>query len=241
MKGVILFKQILAIAFVVTMTVGVAMGDDITQLRQDIEELKKAVFELQQKLSLVPELPKPLSEPKEEIAGNISDLQKRIRESLNGKTLILTFNLKGFCMKNNSIFTHETGFAGIGFFGNETIFFVPSEKVVENRKCPEETIEKFFSIFSNKQRIALMRAMIGSENITSTELQAKTGLTEGQFYHHIRELASAECVIKKGQDQYRLSDTGKILLLIAEAVTSEMVQPAIPKTELIKQNPDRAD
>jgi hypothetical protein len=182
------------------------MGDEIAKLKQDVEELKKDVLDLQQKINLSSELTKPLSEPKKEVTDNIGDLEKKIYESLNGKMLMLTFNLKGFCMVNNSIFTHETGFVGIGSLGKETIFFVPSEKVVENRKCPEEAIEKFFSIFSNRQRVSLMRAMIGIESITSTELREKTGLTEGQFYHHIRELSSAECVVKKGQDQYRLSD-----------------------------------
>jgi predicted transcriptional regulator len=102
------------------------------------------------------------------------------------------------------------------------MFFIPSEKVTENRSCPEAVIEKFFAVFDNGKRVALMRALLSGDNRTSAALREETGLTEGQFYHHMRDLAAAECLIKGGQDQYRLSDTGKILLLIAEAVASEL-------------------
>jgi hypothetical protein len=45
------------------------------------------------------------------------------------------------------------------------------------------------------------------------------------------DLVAVECLIRGGQDQYRLSDEGKILLLIAEAVASELNVSAHLKPE----------
>ena len=223
------------------------MEDDVIKLRQDVEELKKMVLELQQNLRAISEASEVSPEGKkpstgvagEEITRAIRsalqepgrmDLVKKMHRLLGDETLILGFNLRGFCVINDRIWTHEKGFSGIASLsGESTVFFVHADRVRENRNCPGELIERFFSIFSSRQRVSLMRALLGGESKTSTMLKEEAGLTEGQFYHHMRELAAADCVLKKGQDQYQLSDSGKILLIIVEAVTCELAKSTLLK------------
>jgi len=212
------------------------MENDITQVKQEIEELKKAVLEMQRKLGVASDSVEPSEKPRIAKSGTFTDemteARELIHESLGGESLILGFNLKGFCASRGQIQIHEMGFIGLGsFMYDSSLFFIPADKVRENRECPEGLIEKFFSIFSSGKRVALMRALLDGEIKTSAVLKQETGLTEGQFYHHMRELAAAGCLLKKGQDQYRLSDTGEILLLVIEALASELrasvhVQPA---------------
>ncbi len=220
------------------------MENDIVRLKQEVEELRKAVLEIQQKSKVVPE--PSFEEVPPTVKGGFTDEMegpaKQIRELLQGEPLILVFNLGGFCVVRGRIWTHETGYSGrASFAGNPTMFFVPKDKVRENRSCPEEVIEKYFSIFSSRQRISLMRALLNDEIKNSAKLREEAGLTEGQFYHHTRGLAAAGCILKKGQDQYCLSDTGKILLLIVEAFASELEASVHLRPEEIKSLIDTSD
>jgi DNA-binding HxlR family transcriptional regulator len=212
------------------------MEKDVTQLKRELEELRKAVLGIQQKLEIMPEPQEPLEKPRIVRSGTftpeMTEAKNLIHESLGSEPLILAFNLRGFCVARGRIWTHETGYSGVASFANDpTLFFIPADKVRENRDCPGRLIEKFFSIFSSEKRVSLMRALLNDETKTSAALKEETGLTEGQFYHHMRELAAAECLVKKDQDQYRLSNTGKILLLVVEALASELRASSYVKPE----------
>jgi DNA-binding HxlR family transcriptional regulator len=211
------------------------MENDVVQLKQEVEELKKTVSSIQQKLSGRPEAPIDAPPKAKGFTDDMREPAQKIRELLQGEPLILVFNLRAFCVVRGKIWTHETGYSGIASFAqNPTVFCIPSDKVEENRNCPEEIISKYFSIFSGVQRISLMRALLNEEPRTSAELKEETGLTDGQFYHHLRELAAAGCLLKKGHDQYHLSDTGKKLLLFAESIASDIESSALTKPEDIE-------
>jgi len=211
------------------------MENDVVQLKQEVEELKKTVSSIQQKLSDRPEASVDAPPKAKGFTDEMREPAQKIRELLQGEPLILVFNLRGFCVVRGKIWTHEKGGSGLASFAqNPTMLFIPSDKVEENRNCPEEVILKYFSIFSATQRISLMRALLSEEPKSSAELKEETGLTDGQFYHHMRELAAAGCLLKKGHDQYRFSDTGKKLLLLAEAIASDIEASAPMKPEDIE-------
>jgi hypothetical protein len=231
------------------------MEAEAARRTDEVAELKKAVLEIQRRLDmLAPESGEPSQarpsgggnaqtptapRPKDrsaEITHRIEQATGLVRGALErGEPLILGGDLRGFCVSGGRIWLHETGFMGLGTLASTgTVFYSHSEKVKANRACPEAQIEKFFSIFSNRKRVSLMRALVDGESKSSAALREETGLTEGQFYHHIRDLAAAECLVRGGQDQYRLSEEGKILLLVAEAIASDLGASTHLKPEEIR-------
>jgi DNA-binding HxlR family transcriptional regulator len=79
--------------------------------------------------------------------------------------------------------------------------------------CPESVVVHFLSPFSNEQRISLMKALfLGTK--TATELKETTGLTDGQLYHHLKDLALAGYLLKEERNSYSLTTEGKMILSI---------------------------
>ncbi len=92
-----------------------------------------------------------------------------------------------------------------------------------------KTASDFFSLFASEQRIALLQNLVCGDK-SATELQEKTGIAAGgQFYHHLRELASAKLLVKTKRGTYGLSSLGKqlvpIVLSLGWAVTGIKTSP----------------
>lgn len=91
--------------------------------------------------------------------------------------------------------------------------------------CDPMSMAKAFSVFSNEQRLLLLKALYENAELTAAELQEITGLAPGgQFYHHLRELASIGLLAKSKRGSYALGATARTivgtLLAIGNNLTS---------------------
>ena len=136
---------------------------------------------------------------------------------------IAVTKLKGFCVHGGRIFTHETGYCGKGTLSTDrSMLYVPTPAVEANSKLPAEDIECLFTPLGNRQRVVLLRALSHATPMGAGALRDATGLTEGQFYHHMGELYAQGYASKSGQDRYQLSDKGKVMLVVAEALAADL-------------------
>ncbi len=139
------------------------------------------------------------------------------------RSIIAVTKLKGFCSHGGRIFTHETGYCGKGTLSTDrSVFYVPTPDVEQNREEPPETIESLFTPLGNRQRVVLLRALHHDTPMGAGALRDASDLTEGQFYHHMGELHAQGYVAKGGQDRYELSEKGKLMLVVAEALAADL-------------------
>jgi hypothetical protein len=143
------------------------------------------------------------------------------------RSIIAVTKLKGLCVHGGRIFTHETGYCGKGTLSTDrSVLYVPTPAVEANRELPAEDIECLFTPLGNRQRVILLRALSRETPMGSGALRDATGLTEGQFYHHMGELHAQGYASKSGQDRYQLSDKGKVMLVVAEVLAADLATPA---------------
>lgn len=148
------------------------------------------------------------------------------RERDDDRSMIAVTALKGLCVHGGRIFTHETGYCGKGSLSpDRAVLYVPTPGVEENRELPAEAVESLFTPLGNRQRVVLLRALSHEMSQGAGALRDASGLTEGQFYHHMGELYAQGYALKEGQDRYRLSDKGKVMLVVAEALTADLGAP----------------
>ena len=149
------------------------------------------------------------------------------QESDDARSIIAVTKLKGFCSHGGRIFTRETGYCGKGTLSTDrSVFYVPTPDVEQNRELPPEAIESLFTPLGNRERVVLLRALNHDTPMGAGALRDATGLTEGQFYHHMGELHAQGYAAKSGQDRYLLSDKGYLMLVVAEALTADLGNPA---------------
>lgn len=73
----------------------------------------------------------------------------------------------------------------------------------------------FFGVFANEQRLNILRTLFEHEELTAQQLQEKTGIPAGgQFYHHLREIDSANLLAKTKRGCYALSTIGRSLVAL---------------------------
>jgi hypothetical protein len=76
-----------------------------------------------------------------------------------------------------------------------------------------DDISQFCSNFSSPEKMKIIRILIQEESLTQKEILELTGLSQGQFYHHVKELISNKLVQKMKQDKYDLSPMGHVLAM----------------------------
>lgn len=76
-----------------------------------------------------------------------------------------------------------------------------------------EDISRFCSNFSSPEKLKIIRILIEKEALTQKDILELTGLTQGQFYHHLKELISNKLVQKEKQDKYDLTPMGHVLAM----------------------------
>ncbi len=97
----------------------------------------------------------------------------------------------------------------------------------------EEHLAALMAPFANQQRIKLLKALyLGFTE--SNQLKEFTGLSGGQLYHHLKELAMARFLTRQVRGEYRLSAFGYYAFsafmilaadLLAEQAEEELVEP----------------
>jgi DNA-binding transcriptional ArsR family regulator len=102
-----------------------------------------------------------------------------------------------------------------------------SEKAVEKLLMPEliRALEALASPERLKLMLALSRGKAGS-----AELMETAGLTQGQFYHHLRALEASGLVRKRGRDEYEITLHGTSALFTFLAAAAYIHQGLVPET-----------
>lgn len=92
-----------------------------------------------------------------------------------------------------------------------------SERNVELLLSPE--LSRALEGLASLERIRLLLTLqAGLTN--SADLMRESGLTQGQFYHHLRILEANDLVRKKGRDQYEITSHGVCSLFTLLATAS---------------------
>lgn len=106
-------------------------------------------------------------------------------------------------------------------------------------KAPSGRVYSWYEIFSEKEigevlqpqtfrafegmvsveRLRLLQALLEGLH-RSAELMEKSGLSQGQFYHHLRILEASGMVHKKGRDEYEITTHGTSSLFTVSAAAS---------------------
>lgn len=76
-----------------------------------------------------------------------------------------------------------------------------------------DDIANFCSNFSTPEKIKIIRILIEEEALTQKKILELTGLTQGQFYHHVKELIANKLIRKIKQDKYDLTSVGHVMAM----------------------------
>lgn len=74
---------------------------------------------------------------------------------------------------------------------------------------------------ASPQKIRLLRALYSKESEGAAELGAKTQLSTGSLYHHLRELMRADLIQQTARSRYVLTERGGRVLLILLALAAD--------------------
>ena len=88
---------------------------------------------------------------------------------------------------------------------------------------PDAGMARFLEPFSSPHRVALVRHLARGVSHAAA-LQKATGMTVGQFYHHLGRLAEAGYVLRVSQGKYALAMRGKVALACLAAVCELLEQ-----------------
>ena len=80
-------------------------------------------------------------------------------------------------------------------------------------KVNDEGVSLFFSNFSSSEKLLIIKVLIKDGPLNQKDLLSLTNLTQGQFYHHIKDLINGKFVQKIKKDQYDITPTGHVLAL----------------------------
>ncbi len=83
--------------------------------------------------------------------------------------------------------------------------------VPENARseCAPDLVAHIAAPFSSASKALILRSISRPGYRTSTEIMEESGLSAGQFYHHLKEVLKAGLAVKRGRDEYRLSEGGR--------------------------------
>jgi len=103
-------------------------------------------------------------------------------------------------------------------------------------ELPEDRVAAIMAPFANEQRIKLLKALyMGTTE--SGRLKDLTGLTGGQLYHHLKELALGKFLSRPVRGEYRLSAFGyytfsALMILISDLIAEQMNEEIITPEEI---------
>lgn len=101
----------------------------------------------------------------------------------------------------------------------------------------EDEVAGVMAPFANAQRVKLLKALyLGIAE--SGQLKEFTGLTGGQLYHHLKELALAKFLSRHVRGEYRLSSFGyyafSALMILAHDLLTQETDEEVVKPEEIE-------
>lgn len=166
--------------------------------KSKIEELEARVLVLEGKLGLaVPK--KKASGTEKELAADLDVLMQK-HSALFAKGLMFS----GLAMPSENP-RRFIRWSGCGGFKNDNDF----NSFVENANA--DLISRFSANFSSPEKLMIVKALILQGPLSQKEILASAQLSQGQFYHHLKDLLASRLVEKLEKDQYDLSAMGHVL------------------------------
>lgn len=130
----------------------------------------------------------PLETEADNILRNmVTKEQRKTMEETNAKIgiLVSTLDIKG-----------PSSYSVYGIVDNKQKFL----------KADLIAMAQYFSVFANEQRLTILKALFEHGEMTASQLQEKTGIPAGgQFYHHLREIATGGLLAKTKRGSYALN------------------------------------
>jgi len=169
------------------------------KLEEKLKELEKRV----QKLESAPRAAKKekVGSPKGSLPSDLDELMQK-HSKVNKGGIIFS----GIAMPSDK----PAGFvrwSGAGGFN--------SSKEVDDflDDVSDEGVALFCSNFSSPEKLLIIKALIKDGPLNQKELLSLTKITQGQFYHHIKDLISGKFIQKTKKDQYDITPMGHVLAL----------------------------
>ena len=95
--------------------------------------------------------------------------------------------------------------SGCGGFKTDKEF----DQFIKNANA--EVVSRFSANFSSPEKLFIIKSLIKAGPMGQKEILSATDLSQGQFYHHIKDLLSSKMVEKLEKDKYDLSPMGHVL------------------------------
>lgn len=117
--------------------------------------------------------------------------QKKTMEEANANisVLVSTLDIKG-----------PSSYSAYGILDNQQKFL----------KADLIAMAQYFSVFANEQRLTILKALFEYGEMTASQLQEKTEIPAGgQFYHHLREIATGGLLAKTKRGSYALDSMSR--------------------------------
>ncbi len=102
--------------------------------------------------------------------------------------------------------------------------FENSKEVYEYiNQASTEAIFEFCQSFSSKEKLQIIKILLKNESLNQKDIVSLTGITQGKFYHHIKDLLSNKFV-KNTDSNYSLTAMGHVLAMSLIGLTNAFVK-----------------
>ncbi|MFX3675599.1 MAG: winged helix-turn-helix domain-containing protein [bacterium] len=164
-----------------------------------INELEKRIIALE-KLVLKPSKNTRRSKPKlDQLTVDLDNLMKIHRERFSGGVIFSGLALPSDNPNRLIRWSSSGGFKT----PNDTDKFIDL--------ATAEDISAFCSNFSSPEKMKIIRELIKDGPLSQKEILHQTKISQGQFYHHVKDMISNKLVEKPKKDFYDLSEMGHVL------------------------------
>jgi DNA-binding transcriptional ArsR family regulator len=181
------------------------------------------------------------------MSGNFEDLEKRIKnlERLVGASDTkkklpkstekeLAKDLDNLMNKHSGLFAKGIIFSGLAMPSTNPNRFIrwsgcggfknsaEVNEFIEN--ASSEDVARFCQNFASPERLMIIKALIKEGPLGQKEILDSTNISQGQFYHHLKDLVASKLVEKKKKDTYDLSAMGHVLSLSFIGVVNAFIK-----------------
>lgn len=84
-------------------------------------------------------------------------------------------------------------------------------------------VSNFCNCFSSEEKLLIIRSLIKSGGMSQRDVLKSTGISQGQFYHHIKDLISYGLIVKD-RSVYDLSPMGHVLSISFTGIINTFIK-----------------
>jgi DNA-binding transcriptional ArsR family regulator len=175
-------------------------------------ELEKRITALEKQLKGSPS-PKKASKPSEK--EFVSDLDALMQK--HSKAFAKGIIFSGLAMPSTNP-SRLIRWSGSGGFKNDG----EVNEFIDNASA--EDIARFCVNFSSPEKLLIIKSLIKQGPLGQKEILEITKISQGQFYHHLKDLLSSKLVEKQKKDTYDLSSMGHVLSMSFMGIINAFVK-----------------